>query len=180
MRIKLAALIVALFATVVAATTTQVAAQELPVGEFRVVPQSGPVGTVVMVSGDFDKDITQVTFRCTYFDIFEEGWADAHIPAEASPSFRFEYKIPPELSEVQGSGVKIATLIGACRFRAEAGHKLRAAWVPFTVTEAVVMPSTGLASRSNGVTAASTAVAILAAGGVALVLLGWRTKAERR
>ncbi|MCH8993726.1 MAG: hypothetical protein IH959_02015 [Chloroflexi bacterium] len=148
-------------------TGAQVAAQELPVGEFRVVPPLGPVGTVVAVSGDFDREITRISFMCGGFD-------EAHIPAEPSPSFTFEYKIPVEMLPIQGGGAMIATPIGKCEFLAEAGHKLLTAGVPFTVTEAAALPSMGLTSGSHDAAGAPTAVLILAVGGVMLLLLGWK------
>ncbi len=167
-------LLVAIAALCALATGAQVAAQELPVGEFLVVPPSGPVGTVVTVSGDFDREITRVRFSCVYSDTYDVGYDVAHTPAAPSPSFTFEYNIPAELGlrQPKTSVVTRAPLIGKCVFLAEAGHKLLRASVPFTVTESA-LPSTGFAPRLHSAGRASTAVVMLAAGGVVVLLLGW-------
>ncbi len=167
-------LLVAIAVLYALATGAQVAAQELPVGEFRVVPPSGPIGTVVMVSGDFDREITRVRFYCLYRETFDEGFDVAHTPSEPSPTFMFEYEIPAELG-LRQPRTNVSTLPprgDECFFLAEAGHRLARASVPFVVTEAA-LPSTGFASRSHSAGRAPTAVVMLAAGGVMLVLLGW-------
>lgn len=173
MRIVLA-VIVAMCAVVVAVAGAQIAAQEDPVGEFRVVPSSGPVGTVVTVSGDFDKDITRVRVECGFIDSYDVAFDEAHFLREPSPRFVFEYEIPAEMFLVQRGGLRRETPRD-CLFLAEAGHKLLTASVPFTVTEGVAaMPSAGFAPRSDRLPGMPAAVAVLAAGGFALVLLGWR------
>lgn len=176
MKLMLAALIVALCATVVAGVT-QVAGQEPPVGEIRIVPSSGPIGTVVKIAVDFDRDITQVTFWCINRDTFESG-SDFAVPDEVSASFALNYEIPAELSVKQGNGATLSPLMAECEFRAEAGHQHASVSVPFTVTEAVAMPLTGFAPQPHSTVGASTAVAVLAAGGIALGLLGWWYRRE--
>ena len=177
MKLMLAALIVALCATVVVGATP-VAGQEPPVGEIRIVPSAGPVGTVVKIWVDFDRDITQVTFWCINRDTFEEGSDFAVMPDEVSASFALNYTIPAELTVKQGNGAMLSPLIAECEFRAEAGHQHASASVPFTVTEAAVMPSTGFAPQPHSPAGASTAVVFLAIVGVALGLLGWRYRRE--
>ena len=177
MKLMVAALIVALFATVVAGATP-VAGQEPPVGEIRIVPSAGPVGTVVKIAVDFDREITQVTFRCINRDTFEEGSDFAVMPDEGSASFALNYTIPAELTVRQGNGATLSPLIAKCEFRAEAGHRLLYASVPFTVTEDVVMPSTGLPPQPQRAAIASMAVAVLAGIGVTLGLLGWRYRRQ--
>ena len=173
MRLLLVAIAV-LCATVGFATAALAQDEKLPVGEFLVVPPSGPVGTVVTVSGDFDREITRVRFSCVYSDTYDVGYDVAHTPAEPSPSFTFEYNIPAELGlrQPKTSVVTRAPLIGKCAFLAEAGHKLLRASVPFTVTESA-LPSTGFAPRLHSAGSAPTAVVMLAAGGIVVLLLGW-------
>lgn len=170
MRLQLAALGV-LCALAVGA---QAAAQELPVGVFHVVPPSGPIGTVVTVSGDFDREITLVSFWCLYSEPLDEGFNYLRTPVEPSPSFTFDYEIPSELLVWQGDYETISPLGGECYFRADAGHQHRSVRVPFTVTEDVVLPSTGQASQPHAAAGTMTAVILFAVGGLALLLLGWR------
>ena len=173
MKLMLAALIGALCATVVVGATP-VAGQEPPVGEIRIVPSAGPVGTVVKIAVDFDREITQVSFWCDNRDTFEQGFDYAVMPDEVSASFALNYTIPAELTVKQGNGATISPLIAECEFRAEAGHQHASVSVPFTVTEAAVMPSAGLPPQPHSAAGASTATAVLVAVGVALGLLGWR------
>ena len=177
MRLMLAALIAALCATVVVGVT-QVAGQEPPVGEIRIVPSSGPIGTVVKIAVDFDREITQVTFRCINRDTYESGSDFAVMPDEVSARFALNYEVPAVLPVRQGDGATLSPLLAECEFRAEAGHQHASVSVPFTVTEAVVMPSTGFAPQPHSTVGPSTATAVLAAVGVLLGLLGWRYRRE--
>ena len=178
MRLLISALIVTLAIAALSAIATEVrvAAQELPVGEFQVVPTSVPIGTSVTVSGNFDREITSVRFECWHSDTPDLGVDVAYTAPEPSPTFTFAYTIPAELniSQPMTSVVTRTPLGGACEFLAEAGHRLLTASVPFTVTEAVAPPSTGLASRSHNSAGAPAAAVMLAVAGVALVLLGWK------
>lgn len=151
-----------------------------PVGEFSAVPDSGPVGTVVTVSGDFDKNITGVRFRCLYRDTFDEGLVEAYLLPEPSPTFTFQFEIPAELSLRQGAGATRATLIGACAFLAMAGHQLLTASTPFTVT-AGVLPSTGGGAGEAGVGREAVAASVLAVVGGGALALGrlFRRRAGR-
>lgn len=177
MKLMLAALI-ATSAIAVVVGVTQAADQEPPVGEIRIVPSSGPIGTVVKIVVDFDRDITQVTFWCINRDTFEEGSDFAVTPDEVSASFALNYTIPAELTVKQGNGATISPLIAECEFRAEAGHQLLYGSVPFTVTEAGAMPSAGSAPEPHGAAGVATATAILVAVGAALGLLGWRYRRQ--
>lgn len=102
-RLLISALIVTLAIAALSALATgvQVAAQEPPVGKFRVVPPSGPIGTSVMVSGNFDREITGVRFQCWHSDIPDLGVDVAYTAAKPSPSFTFKYTIPAELPLIQ-------------------------------------------------------------------------------
>ena len=84
------AVIALLCAGGVLASVGQVEAQESPVGEFRVEPTAGAIGSVVTVSGDFDRDITKVSFRCLYRELGEEARVDAFHLAVPSTSLTFQ------------------------------------------------------------------------------------------
>lgn len=171
------AAVAVLGASVGSDTDAQAVAQEPPVGEFRVVPPSGPIGATVLVSGDFDREITGVRFQCWHYDTPDLVVDAAYTAEEPSPSFTFAYTIPAEMGirQPRTNVVTRTPLGGDCEFLAEAGHRILTASVPFTVTApAIDPPSTGLTSRPPGTPVAPAAVVILAVGGAVLVLLGWR------
>ena len=174
MRLNLLAIAV-LCAAVQLISEEQVAAQELPVGEFRVEPMSGAIGSVVTVSGDFDRDITQVSLRCRYRDLGEETYNLARVLAVPSSSFTFDYTIPAEMNVVQYTDVFTLPLGGECAFYAEAGHKLATAQVDFTVIEdPATMPLAGLRNTPDGASGPSIIAVVLAIGAITLVTLAWR------
>ena len=176
MRLDLVATAV-LCAALVLVSEAQVAAQELPVGEFRVEPMSGAIGSVVTVSGDFDRDITQVSLRCWYRDLREETYNLARVLAVPSTSFTFDYTIPAEMNVVQYTDVFTLPPGGECAFYAEAGHKAATAQVAFTVVDGpAAMPSTGLPNGSNGAPGRPTIAVFLAFAGIVLVSLAWRAR----
>ena len=113
-----------------------------PAGEFRVEPTSGPVGTVVTLTGDLDQDIHSVGFQCIYRDTSDVGILQ--VPLEpARSSFQTTFEVPPMLGLVQRGGETRATLVGPCEFLATSSHKLLFTRVPFTVTAAGQLPTTG-------------------------------------
>lgn len=176
MRLNLLAIAV-LCAAVQLISEEQVEAQELPVGEFRVEPMSGAIGSVVTISGDFDRDITQVSLRCRYRDLGEETYNLARVLAVPSSSFTFDYTIPAEMNVVQYTDVFTLPPGGECAFYAEAGHKLATAQVAFTVVDGpAAMPSTGLTNGLNGAPGRPTIAVFLAVAGIVLVSLGWRAR----
>ena len=152
----------------------KVAAQDSPLGVFRVEPTSGAIGSVVTVSGDFDRDITRVRFSCLYRELGEQGFDVVRELAIPSPRFTFEYTIPAELNVRQYTDVPRRPPGGECEFLAEAGHQLLTARVEFTVTEsAAAMPSAGLRNAADGTPGRSIVAVLLAAGAIALVSLAW-------
>ena len=146
-----------------------------PAGEFSVTPVSGPIGTLVTLTGHLDQPITWIQFRCAWR---VEAFSSLY-PSQPTSDFSIEFEIPAVLSVRQprpGEGVTIEPRPEAeCSFRAISWHQLLFASVPFTVTErAGALPSTGLTYRSNGTAGTPLAVVILAAAGIVLVLVGWR------
>lgn len=171
------AVIALLCAVGVLAGEGHVEAQDLPVGEFRVVPTSGAIGSAVTLSGDFDRDITKVSFRCRYRELGEEARVDAFHLAVPSPGFTFQYTIPAELNVVQYTDVFYLPPGGECAFFAEAGHKLATAQVDFTVIEdPATMPLAGLSGDADAAPGRPIAAYFLALGGIALVSLAWRAR----
>ncbi len=156
----------------------QVEAQELPLGEFSVVPTAGAIGSVVTVSGDFDRDITKVSFRCLYRELGEEALDPSALYLEVpSPSFTFQYTIPAELTVRQYTDVIYLPPGGECAFFAEAGHQHATAQVDFTVIEdPATMPLAGLSGDTDAAPARPIAAYFLALGGIALVSLAWRAR----
>ena len=154
-----------------------VEAQDLPLGDFRVEPTSGAIGSVVTVSGDFDRDITKVSFRCRYRELGEEARVDAFHLAVPSTGFTFQYTIPAELNVVQYTDVFYLPPGGECAFFAEAGHKLATAQVDFTVIEdPATMPLAGLRNTPDGASGPSIIAVVLAIGAITLVTLAWRAR----
>ena len=177
MRFQLAALSL-LAATVVFAAWTNVAAQEPTVGEFHVTPSSGPVGTVITISGNLGEHVTHFSFWCPQ----NNGHDLFHIREQpvSSSDFRFDYEIPAELGVRQGGGVTVETPFSECQFQADEGHKLTlAAIAPFVVTRPTALPPTGVPYQSRKVPRTAMAAALLAAVGAAAVLSTLWTMRER-
>lgn len=110
-----------------------------PSGEFRVEPISGPVGTVVTLTGNLDQGVTVIRFRCFYPDA-SEGLIDQPLGTPTT-SFSFPYQIPATLSIRQGGGATRPTSAGTCDFLAIASHPLLARSATFEVTAG--LPATG-------------------------------------
>lgn len=155
-----------------------------PVGAFRVVPPSGPPGTVVTVSGEFDENITGVRFRCLYRDLSQEGLVEANHLPQPSPSFSFKFQIPARLPLAQGAGATLTTLIGQCEFLAFAGHIDSFYEVPFIVTENTIgglPPSGNPSGGGTGDWTTFVTLALTALGATALLvgqLVGPRVRAR--
>jgi hypothetical protein len=146
-----------------------------PAGEFIVTPSSGPPGTLVTVTGEFDQPISYVEFRCVYQGEPYEALESAYSVPEPSTSISFEYRIPAQLPIRMGGGATYPTG-GDCAFHAVAWHRLLSASVPFAVT-APGLPVTGLGSRDENGPPWAVAEALAAAGLAALALaacLAWR------
>src|SRR3990172_1295586 len=115
-----------------------------PAGELSVSPSSGPIGTVVTLTGHLDQPITSIELRCLYRGEHIEALAVLSVSEPAS-DFSIQFEIPAELpvrQPRQGEPLTIEPRPHAqCDFRAISWHQLLFASTPFTVTP--LLPSTG-------------------------------------
>jgi hypothetical protein len=121
-----------------------------PAGEFSVTPSSGPIGTVVTLTGHLDQPITWIKFRCLYRAERIEAFDNLYLSEPAS-DFSLQFEIPAVLSVRQprpGKELIEPRPEAECSFRAISWHQLLFASVPFVVT-APGLPVTGSTTPSG-------------------------------